>query len=145
MPAFRGLSEGERQQVLAYLKMLTPGMTSVRAVSMVVPDQPIPMSSGSVARGKEVYRALECGTCHGEEGDGRAVVGLELTGEQGLPLRATDFRYRTEFRNGASPRDVLRSLWTGLDGTPMPSFAVQFEGQEADAWHLVNYLLSLAR
>ncbi len=143
MPGFRGLSELERRQVLAYLKTLTPGMEQTTSEPIVLPGSPITSSNASIARGREVYVALDCHTCHGEEGDGQGDVRKDLVDEQGLPARATDFRYREEYRNGATPNDIIRSLWTGLDGTAMPSYAAQFQGQEDDVWHLVNYLLSL--
>ncbi len=144
MPAFHGLSESARRQVITYLKTLTPGMKHSSAKAVLLPRPSIPPTSASVARGREVYVALDCQSCHGEEGDGQGDVRKDLVDERGMPSRATDFRYVDEFRNGSTPEDVIRSLWTGLDGTPMPSYAVQFEGQEADAWHLVNYILSLS-
>ncbi len=146
MPAFRGLSETDLRKVVAYIKTLASGIENTVEKSVVaLPEPQIPSSSTSIGRGREVYMALDCQSCHGVQGDGKGELGKELMDTEGFPTRSPDFRFRSEFRNGSHPQDVLRTLWTGLDGTPMPSYAVQFEGQEADAWHLVNYLLSLSQ
>jgi hypothetical protein len=50
----------------------------------------------------------------------------------------------TSLKNGADARDIYRSVMTGLDGTPMPSYVDQFSGKDQDAWSLVYYLLSLS-
>ena len=47
------------------------------------------------------------------------------------------------YRSGSRREDLFRVFVTGLDGTPMPSYAGSVP--DADFMHLVNYLLSLER
>ena len=61
-----------------------------------------------------------------------------------LRIRPADLRYPARFKNGAQAIDVYRTLVTGLDGTPMPSYAGVFE-DPGTLWDLVAYLGSLAR
>jgi mono/diheme cytochrome c family protein len=42
---------------------------------------------------------------------------------------------------GSTNEDLYRIFMTGLDGSPMPSFADQL--QPADAWDLVHFLRTL--
>src|SRR2546427_258898 len=65
--------------------------------------------------------------CHGERGHGDGPSAPQLKDETGLPIRPADLRYPARFKNGAQAIDVYRTLVTGLDGTPMPSYAGVFE------------------
>ena len=59
-------------------------------------------------------------------------------------MAPTDLTVQSQYKKGAAPHDILRSIPASLDGTPMPSYSANFEGSEDNAWHLVNYLLSLS-
>ena len=74
------------------------------------------------------------------------VVGVQanLRDGRGRRIAATDLINRASYKNGASPRDIDRTLITGLDGTPIPSYAGQFVGKEEQLWHVVNDILSLS-
>src|SRR5439155_1047678 len=96
-----------------------------------------------------------CAWCHGKDGrgDGPAAFSInkylsprprDLTDETGLRIRPADLRYPARFKNGAEPVDVYRTLVTGLDGTPMPSYADAFDDR-GTLWDLVAYVGSLAR
>src|SRR5438132_1377086 len=85
-----------------------------------------------------------CASCHGERGHGDGPSAPQLKDETGLPIRPADLRYPARFKNGAQAIDVYRTLVTGLDGTPMPSYAGVFENPGA-LWDLVAYVGSLAR
>jgi hypothetical protein len=62
----------------------------------------------------------------------------------GLRIVATELTNRASYKNGASSRDIYRTFKPGLDGTPMPSYAGQSVGKEAQIWHVGNYILSLS-
>lgn len=146
MPSFGGLSESARWQVIAYLKTFSQDAVGVKPDLVALPEPAIPTSSASVAQGRSVYVTLECHSCHGVNGRGQ--VGLtrakELIDSRNLPMPLSDLALAGSFKIGASARDIVRMLFTGLDGTPMPSYESQFLGREADAWHLANYILSLS-
>ena len=96
----------------------------------------------SVAKGKELYqKVLMCGECHGSEGRGNGPSAPTLRDNRGDPIRPYDFTTGTRFKCGQTDYDLARIFLTGLDGTPMPTFADYLHGDEI--WDLVHYLRSL--
>ncbi len=146
MPTFSGLSPEQRWQVVAYIKTFYAGFQEEMPELVSIPESAIAPSTESVQRGKALYMEMDCHSCHGEQGLGEGEVALagELKDSTELPISPNDLTNRTGWKNGSTARDVVRTLFTGLDGTPMPSYASQFAGQEEDAWHLANYILSLS-
>ena len=106
----------------------------------------IPSTVKSVQRGKALYVKMDCHSCHGRDarGDGQVALAGELKDSRDLPIASNDLTNSSGWKNGATARDVVRTLLTGMDGTPMPSYESQLSGHEEDAWHLANYLLSLS-
>src|SRR5439155_24167465 len=64
-----------------------------------------------------------------------------LTDDQNRPIKPFNFHDQTRFKCGETDRDLYRIFMTGLDGTPMPSFADNVKPDEA--WDLVVYLRTL--
>ena len=102
------------------------------------------LDAAAASRGRQTYEAAGCASCHGERGHGDGPSAPQLKDETGLPIRPADLRYPARFKNGAQAIDVYRTLVTGLDGTPMPSYADVFE-DPGTLWDLVAYVGSLAR
>jgi len=146
MPSFSGLSAEQRWQVIAYIKTFYSGFKDENPESIRLEGLSVSPTAESVRRGKGLFFSMDCHSCHGREarGDGKVALAGELKDSTGLPISPNDLTNRTGWKNGISARDVVRTLFTGLDGTPMPSYESQFAGHEEDAWHLANYLLSLA-
>lgn len=146
MPSFQSFTEQERWEVIAYIKTFAPGFQENGAAAMVLPDPPIAASPESISRGRRVYAEQKCEGCHGLDGKGDGPLALagDLSDVRGMTLAPADLTMPRSFKNGARSRDIVRTLVTGLDGTPMPSYEAAFEGQEEDLWHLANYLLSLS-
>ena len=78
----------------------------------------------------------------GSRGQCRSVSGVEAP-ESGNPIRPADLAYKWLFKNGYRPEDVYRSLFGGLNGTRMGSYASKIPDQR-DRWALVAYVLSLS-
>jgi len=146
MPSFSGLSPEQRWQVLAYIKSFYPGFQEETPEPIQLEEWKVPDSASSLQRGKALFVSMDCHSCHGPQGkgDGKVALAGELTDSRGLPIAPNDLTNRTGWKNGPMASDVVRTLFTGLDGTPMPSYASQLAGHEEDAWHLANYLLSLS-
>lgn len=146
MPPFGSLSEADRWDIISYIKSFNPSFLSQPPVPLAIPLPAIPASDESIKKGRLLYLESGCQGCHGENGTGRRGSGKrdDMTDARGLTIRPPDLTAPSSFKNGADPRDIYRTLVTGLDGTPMPSYAHNFEGQEENLWHLVNYILSLA-
>ncbi|MEX0830460.1 MAG: c-type cytochrome [Nitrospirales bacterium] len=147
MPSFGGLSPEQRWQVVAYIKSFYAGFQEETPESIqLLAASPIPSTAESVQRGRALYEAMDCHSCHGPQarGSGKVALAGELKDSRGLPISPNDLTNPTGWKNGTTAQDVVRTLFTGLDGTPMPSYESQLAGHEDDAWHLANYLLSLS-
>jgi len=122
MPSWeRVLSDDEIRAVVKVLRAFAPPELAAPpppSEVLAVPKAPAETSS-AVVRGRNVFLLMGCFNCHGVRGagDGRAV----LQDDKGNPIRALDFT-KGYLKGGGRPEDVYRTLLTGLDGSPMPSF-----------------------
>jgi len=147
MPTFVGLTAEDRWHVVEYVKSLFPGFKEEEAVEPVTVGIPnFPSTPESIQRGKTIYFQFECDSCHGPNGRGESALfqAGKLKDSRDLPIRPTDLTNFPSFKNGASTRAIARTLMTGMDGTPMPSFADTFTDQKEDVWHVVNFIRSLS-
>jgi mono/diheme cytochrome c family protein len=143
MPSFRGLTAGERRLAVTAVKRFYPGFAGARPAPVAIPG-PAVLAAGDAGRGRVVFEAAGCASCHGEKGTGNGPAAKDLRDDRGLAIRPADLRYPSRFKNGSEPADVYRTLVTGLDGTPMPSYAAASEDGQA-LRDLVAYVGSLAR
>mgnify|MGYP001456924713 CR=1 FL=1 len=146
MPSFASLSEEQRWQVIAYVKSFNPAFKEEKPVPLPIPFPPYPSSEASVQRGREIYTKYGCQSCHGPNGrgDGPVSEAGNLQDSRGLRVQATDLTEPTSFKGGATPGDLYRTIMTGLDGTPMPSYGDQLSEGDHNGWDLVYYILSLS-
>ncbi len=146
MPSYRSLNERERWQVIAYVRSLNPAFQQETPTPIALPSPPPFPSEDGIRNGRALYAKYECRTCHGDNaaGDGPESKAGHLRDAHQLPITATNLTDPSAFKNGATPQDLYRSIMTGLDGTPMPSYADEFAGQEQAVWDLVWYLQSLS-
>ena len=147
MPSFRGLTESERWNVIAYLKTFNPMFATASPPTIAVGFPKVPYSQESVTKGRAVYLEQDCQECHGinARGDGELFREGRLRGSYDLPIQPRDLTNRSSFKNGTTARDIFRTIMTGFDGSPMPSHEEEFADHEENAWHLVNYILSLSQ
>ena len=83
---------------------------------------------------------MQCATCHGDTGKGNGPSAPTLMDDFGHRIEPRDFT-RGPLKVGDTPEDLYRTFMTGLNGTPMPSFADSIQPDEA--WALVSYVRSL--
>lgn len=128
------LSPEEVQAVIAYIKSFSPKFGERPAPKPLVLPSPVPRRDASLERGKNVYAEAGCPECHGASGrgDGPAVKSLSVP-----PANLT----KRPLKGGSTPHDILRTIVTGLDGTPMPSYHLMLD--DADFWALAYYVESL--
>jgi len=109
------------------------------------PGNPVPIgappktTAASVARGKELYIKHRCQQCHGAAGKGDGKLSESLMDAWKHAVFVHDITNPNFFKAGYGPRDIFRTLSTGLDGTPMESFA-HLPAQ--DRWDLVAFIRS---
>ena len=143
MPAFKFLPERDRWAVVAYIKTLSPRWEEEadwQEAPITIAEPPLP-DAGMLVAGKGVYERMQCAECHGPvgKGDGPSAPGLE--DDSGLPIVPRDFTDAAQFVGDSNPKGVYQTFTTGLDGTPMPSFADFLD--EDQRWQLVWYVTSL--
>ncbi len=141
MPAWKTLPEKDRWNLVAYLKTLAPEAFKEAPKATDLPKE-VASSKESLARGKEMFEAIECNKCHGNAGRGDGPSAPELKDDWGNPVRPANLTKPWSFRGGGSIREITTRLVTGLMGTPMPSFIDSVEKPE-DVWHVANYVRSL--
>jgi mono/diheme cytochrome c family protein len=138
------LSADARRDLVEYLKTFSPRFREERIEPeevLKIPAEPT-ASEKSIARGAELYRREKCIDCHGEGGRGDGPESRNLRDGWGRPTRPFDLTI-ADFRCGSSDQDIYRTLFTGLDGTPMPSFADTVD--PPDRWPLVHFVRTLRR
>ena len=77
----------------------------------------------SIELGKKLYEETGCVKCHGNLGRGDGPSAPTLMDDLGHPIRAADLAQSWTFRGGSSREDIFRTMSTGFNGTPMPSFS----------------------
>src|SRR5688572_30730709 len=141
MPAWNVLPERERWNLVAYIKAFA-GEKLKEAPKKVELPKEVGSSEASIKRGKEMYEAIECHKCHGNDGRADGPSRAELKDEWGQPVPPANLAKRWTFRGGQSRTDIATRIANGVLGTPMPAFLDAVEKPE-DIWHLTNYIQSL--
>ena len=139
MPAWQELlTEQQIWQLVAHLKTFSADFAEFPAEQQFVLDGKPNASPESLERGASVYEKAECAKCHGASGRGNGPSAAELEDEWGFRIYPADLTRPWTLRGGGSVEDVFRTLTTGVNGTPMPSFSDAWNAE--DLWHLANYV-----
>ncbi len=142
MPGWPNLTSTEIDNVIYYIKSFSPDFENPDRYGEPI-DIPPPLESTeeSIARGRVVYEEQGCAACHGEVGRGDGPSAPTLVNDKSDPIKVADLTQRWTYRGGPTKEDIYRTFSTGLNGTPMPSYADSLEVE--DRQHLVNYVYSL--
>jgi cytochrome c oxidase cbb3-type subunit 2 len=116
------LGEAERWAVVEHVKSFSPRFRDEGAGDpLVVPPAPAE-TRALVALGAEAWARNGCAKCHGETGEGDGPSAPTLRRDGGKAIRPLPFSAGRFLRGGSLP-ELWLTLATGLDGTPMPSYA----------------------
>ncbi len=105
----------------------------------------------SIGRGKLSYEKFGCVACHGSNGKGDGPLAKHFpehfsdpAGAATLPRDLT--KGRTYFKSGGAPRDIVRTLVTGFEGTRMVSYLPVLENPKdlGPFWDIAHYLAQLS-
>ena len=141
MPPWVALTAQNRVDVVSYIKTFAARWRTAKpGTPITIPPEPAPTIQ-SILHGRELYQRLECWKCHGPAGHGDGPSAKTLTDSKDDPIRPYNFETGSRFMCGTTNQDLYRIFMTGLDGSPMPSFADQL--QPAGAWDLVHFLRTL--
>jgi mono/diheme cytochrome c family protein len=142
MPSWKPLLRQERADLVAYIKTFSSAFQEEKPGAPVeIPKEP-PSTAESVQRGAQLFQSMNCWSCHGKDGRGYGPSAASLTDSKGYPITPFDFTSGTRFKCGTSDQDMFRDLVTGLDGTPMPSFASAMTPDQR--WDVIHYIRSLS-
>lgn len=144
MPAWPKFSDEELANLAYFIKTFNSDFAdSVNLTAPLEFGKAPAYSQESATRGRKVYEENKCLDCHGSKGRGDGESGPTLKDDMGESMRPADLTKRWTFRGGPTREDIYRTFMTGLNGTPMPSYASAIEKME-DRWALVDYVYSLS-
>lgn len=141
MPDWKVLPEKDRWNLVAYIKAFAGDKLKEAPKKVDLPKE-VASSAESLKRGKEMFEAIECHKCHGNEGRADGPSRPELKDEWGQPVAPANLAKRWNFRGGKDRKEIATRLAVGVLGTPMPAFLDAVEKPE-DIWHVTNYVVSL--
>jgi mono/diheme cytochrome c family protein len=141
MPNWSALTDQQRADLVAFIKTFSPRWKTEKPGDAIqLPAEPA-LTVGSIKHGQELFQKLECWKCHGNEGRGDGPSASTLTDSNDQPIRPYNFTSDNRSKCGRTNQDLYKIFMTGLDGTPMPSFADVVKPEEA--WDLVHFLRTL--
>jgi len=141
MPNWSALTDQQRADLVAFIKTFSPRWKTERPGDAIqIPAEPA-LTVASIKHGGELFQKLECWKCHGQEGRGDGPSASTLTDSNDQPIRPYNFTSDNRSKCGRTNPDLYKIFMTGLDGTPMPSFADVIKPE--DAWDLVHFLRTL--
>jgi mono/diheme cytochrome c family protein len=152
MPPWEGiLTEEQRLQVLSFVtsqlvkdRKFDDKATETQTVLQLDTIKAIPASKESLEKGAQLIVDKKCIECHGVEGrgDGNA---FNLKDDWGFPIQPANWHKCWNFRGSRQDpynvKNIFRTFSTGVNGTPMPSFADNTTVEER--WHIANFVNSL--
>jgi cytochrome c oxidase cbb3-type subunit 2 len=141
MPSWIALTAQNRADLVAFIKTFSARWVAEKPGDPIaMPGEP-KLTVESIKHGSELFQKLECWKCHGQEGRGDGPSASTLTDSNDQPIRPYNFTSDNRSKCGRTNADLYKIFMTGLDGTPMPSFADVVKPE--DAWDLVHYLRTL--
>ncbi|MBI3804431.1 MAG: c-type cytochrome [Nitrospirae bacterium] len=144
------LSDKERRQVISFVKTELVKDRKFddkdEALNVIDYGKQIASSEDSIKKGREIFMTkAKCVECHGVEGRGNG--NLTQRDDWGFPIFPADLQkpwnLRGNRRDPYNPKNIFREISTGLNGTPMPSFADELTPEER--WHVANFVMSLSQ
>jgi mono/diheme cytochrome c family protein len=143
MPAWPKFSDEEVSDLAYFVTTFSPDFSNKERVPQAVQLPSAPgATKESAEQGKKIFADTGCVKCHGTLGRGDGPSAPTLMDDWNHPIRAADLSQSWTFRGGSSREDIFRTLSTGLNGTPMPSFADSLTPEQR--WAIVDFIVSLS-
>jgi mono/diheme cytochrome c family protein len=152
MPPWEGiLTEEQRLQVLSFVttqlvkdRKFTDKDTETQTVLQLGEIKQVPATKESIEKGAQLVVDKKCIECHGVNGrgDGNA---FNLKDDWGFAIQPANWHKCWNFRGSRQDpynvKNIFRTFSTGVNGTPMPSFADSTTLEER--WDIANFVQSL--
>jgi mono/diheme cytochrome c family protein len=140
MPAWEdALSPQDTWALINLIKNFSPRFSNEPQGEKIIINDPPQSTPQLIAKGKELFTKNKCDACHGKSlrGDGKLSESLKDAWSHAVFVHdITSPRY---YKAGHEAKDIFRTLSSGLDGTPMSSYA---HLPSEDRWALVQYIRS---
>jgi mono/diheme cytochrome c family protein len=154
MPSWEGiLTEQQRLQVLSFVttQLVKDRKFDDKTETFTVLDihnkdavKPIAYGKESIEKGRQLIVDKKCVECHGNEGRGDGNP-FNLKDDWGFPIQPANWHKCWNFRGSRQDpyniQNIFRTFSTGVNGTPMPSFADNTTLEER--WHIANFVNSV--
>ena len=141
MPPWAVLGDYDLRGVAEYIKTFSPKWKEeAPGQPIAIPPAP-PDDEASRKRGAVVWSNMQCAKCHGAKGKGDGLSVPTLLDDWGHHITPFDFTSSDTRKCGNTDTDLYKTFMTGVNGTPMPSFADSLKPEEA--WDLVHFLHTL--
>ena len=142
MPPWQYLLDGnDRWALVDYVKTFSPRLQANPTRSPMTIAQP-QSDDRDVENGRQVYVKMQCAKCHGDDGRGVGPSAMALLDSKGKYINTRDFTFATSDRTGFAEREIVRTMETGMNGTPMPSYTAVISPK--DQHDMVAYLMTMA-
>jgi mono/diheme cytochrome c family protein len=143
MPAWPALSDQDVSNLAYFITTFSPDFASKENVPKPVELPSAPRSTNeTIAAGKKLFEDTGCVRCHGALGRGDGPSAPTLKDDWGHPIRAANLAQGWTFRAGSSREDIFKTMSTGFNGTPMPSFSDSLSVEQR--WAITDYIVSLS-
>jgi mono/diheme cytochrome c family protein len=143
MPAWPNFSDEDVSDLAYFVTTFSPDFSNKERVPQPVQLPSAPSATKeSAEQGKKIFVDTGCVKCHGPLGRGDGPSAPTLMDDWNHPIRAADLSQSWTFRGGSSREDIFRTLSTGLNGTPMPSFADSLTPEQR--WAITDFIGSLS-
>src|ERR1041385_6207868 len=139
-PWKRMLGDDERWALVEYVKNFSPRFADTNETRTAIAEfgTPPPRDAATIEEGKALYAKMSCFACHGQSGHGDGESAPTLVDDSNTRIKPRDFANPTAFKSGYSAKEIVRSIFTGFNGTPMVSYDGAITKEEA--WKLAYYV-----
>ena len=143
MPGWPNLSDQEVSDLAYFVKTFSHDFSVPESVPQPIPLPSAPTATNeSIELGKKLYEENGCLKCHGTLGRGDGPSASTLVDDLGHSIRAADLAHNWTFRGGSSREDIFKTMSTGFNGTPMPSFLDALQPEQR--WAITDFIFSLS-
>ena len=139
------LTDDDRWALVEHLKTFSARFSDTNEIRVAISDfgTPPPKNEASIRDGRELYTTMGCVACHGESGRGDGQSAATLLDDSGGKIKPRDFASATSFKGGYTSKDIVRTILTGFNGTPM--MGLHTAAKPEDAWKLAYYVESFGK
>jgi mono/diheme cytochrome c family protein len=142
MPAWPNLADQQVSDLAYFITTFSADFSNPEKAPKPVPLPSAPKATKeSIDLGKKLYEENGCVKCHGTVGRGDGPSAPTLVDDWGHPIRPADLSETWTLRGGSSREDIFRTMSTGLNGTPMPSFLDALTPEQR--WAITDFIVSL--